>query len=73
MPDTSSLGYWVRRFLMEYLVHERGLSRDSQEVTATLSDCCCRTSRAKSALQLIDWLSRTFHQPSRRISGTSGD
>ena len=31
MPDTSSLGYWVRRFLMEYLVHERGLSRNSQQ------------------------------------------
>jgi site-specific recombinase XerD len=31
MPDNSSLGYWVRRFLMEYLVHERGLSRNTQQ------------------------------------------
>jgi integrase/recombinase XerD len=31
MPDQSSLGYWVRRFLMEHLVHERGLSRNTQQ------------------------------------------
>jgi site-specific recombinase XerD len=31
MPDNSLLGYWIRRFLMEYLVHERGLSRNTQQ------------------------------------------
>jgi len=31
MPDYSSLGYWVRRFLQEYLVHERNFSRNTQQ------------------------------------------
>lgn len=31
MPDHSSLGYWVRRFLLEYLLHERGLSKNTQQ------------------------------------------
>ena len=31
MPDHSSLGYWVRRFLMEHLPHERGLSKNTQQ------------------------------------------
>jgi len=30
MPDTSLLGPWVRRFLMEHLVSERNLSRNTQ-------------------------------------------
>ena len=31
MPDHSSLGYWVRRFLLEHLPHERGLSKNTQQ------------------------------------------
>ena len=31
MPDHASAGYWVRRFLSEYLVHERGVSRNTQQ------------------------------------------
>ncbi|MFZ0735263.1 MAG: tyrosine-type recombinase/integrase [Candidatus Sulfotelmatobacter sp.] len=31
MPDHASVGYWVRRFLSEYLVHERGLSKNTQQ------------------------------------------
>ncbi len=31
MPDHSSVGIWVRRFLLEYLVHERGASRNTQQ------------------------------------------
>jgi len=31
MPDHASAGYWVRRFLSEYLVHERGLSKNTQQ------------------------------------------
>ena len=31
MPDHSSIGYWVRRFLLEYLPHERGLSKNTQQ------------------------------------------
>lgn len=30
MPDTSLIGLWVRRFLLEYLVQERGVSRNTQ-------------------------------------------
>jgi integrase/recombinase XerD len=30
MPDTSSLGPWIRRFLLEHLVRERNLSRNTQ-------------------------------------------
>jgi site-specific recombinase XerD len=31
MPDHSSVGYWVRRFLLEHLPHERGLSKNTQQ------------------------------------------
>jgi len=31
MPDHASAGYWVRRFLSEYLVHERGVSTNTQQ------------------------------------------
>ncbi len=31
MPDHASAGYWIRRFLSEYLVHERGVSRNTQQ------------------------------------------
>jgi integrase/recombinase XerD len=31
MADQTSAGYWVRRFLSEYLVHERGASRNTQQ------------------------------------------
>lgn len=31
MPDHSSLGYWIRRFLLEHLPHERGLSKNTQQ------------------------------------------
>ena len=31
MADHASVGLWVRRFLMEHLVHERGVSRNTQQ------------------------------------------
>jgi len=31
MPDHASVGFWVRRFLLEHLVHERGVSRNTQQ------------------------------------------
>jgi integrase/recombinase XerD len=31
MPDHASVGFWIRRFLSEYLVHERGASRNTQQ------------------------------------------
>ena len=30
MPDASLLGPWVRRFLMEHLIGERNLARNTQ-------------------------------------------
>src|SRR5579884_1324437 len=30
MADHASVGFWVRRFLSEHLVHERGVSRNTQ-------------------------------------------
>jgi integrase/recombinase XerD len=31
MVDHSSVGLWVRRFLLEHLIHERGVSRNTQQ------------------------------------------
>ena len=31
MADHASVGFWVRRYLSEYLVHERGVSRNTQQ------------------------------------------
>jgi len=31
MADHASVGFWVRRFLLEHLVHERGVSRNTQQ------------------------------------------
>jgi integrase/recombinase XerD len=31
MPDHASVGHWVRRYLSEHLVHERGVSRNTQQ------------------------------------------
>lgn len=31
MADHTSVGFWVRRFLFEYLIHERGVSRNTQQ------------------------------------------
>ena len=31
MADHASIGFWVRRFLSEHLVHERGVSRNTQQ------------------------------------------
>ncbi len=30
MPDNKLIGFWIRRFLMEYLVNERNLARNTQ-------------------------------------------
>src|SRR5579864_4148625 len=31
MVDHASVGFWVRRFLSEHLIHERGVSRNTQQ------------------------------------------
>jgi integrase/recombinase XerD len=30
MPDNAAVGFWVRRFLSDHLMHERGVSRNTQ-------------------------------------------
>jgi len=39
MPDHTSVGFWVRRFLSEYLVHERGVPETRNRVTGMLFVC----------------------------------
>src|SRR5208283_5353445 len=31
MADHASVGYWIRRFLSDHLIHERGVSRNTQQ------------------------------------------
>jgi site-specific recombinase XerD len=31
MPDNAAVGFWVRRFLSDHLMHERGVSRNTQQ------------------------------------------
>lgn len=31
MPDSAAVGFWVRRFLSDHLMHERGVSRNTQQ------------------------------------------
>ena len=31
MPDNVAVGLWVRRFLSDHLIHERGVSRNTQQ------------------------------------------
>ena len=31
MADHAAVGFWVRRFLSEHLMHERGVSRNTQQ------------------------------------------
>jgi integrase/recombinase XerD len=31
MPDHAAVGFWVRRFLSDHLMHERGVSRNTQQ------------------------------------------
>ena len=31
MTDTAAVGFWVRRFLSDHLMHERGVSRNTQQ------------------------------------------
>ena len=38
MPDTDLLSPWVRRFLLEYLIGERNLARNTQ-ISYRLSFC----------------------------------
>ena len=56
MRDTSSLGPWVRRFLMEHLVGERNLARNTQQ-------------SYRDALQLLlPFIARRVRKPIERLA-----
>ena len=59
MPDTSLLGPWVRRFLMEHLVSERNLARNTQRsyrdtLRLLLPDVARRTRKPIDRLAVTD-------------------
>ena len=61
MPDNAAVGFWVRRFLSDHLIHERGVSRNTQQ---SYRDTFClflpfAAARLKSAVDklIIDDLS----------------
>jgi integrase/recombinase XerD len=56
MRDTHLLGPWVRRFLLEYLVSERNLARNTQQ---GYRDTLC---------QLIPFVANQLHKPIDQIS-----
>lgn len=56
MRDSPTLGPWIRRFLLEYLVHERNLARNTQ-----------RSYRDTLAL-LVPFVGREAHTPVDRLT-----
>ena len=59
MPDASLLGPWVRRFLMEHLVGERNLARNTQRsyrdtLRLLLPDVAQRTGKPVDRLAVTD-------------------
>jgi hypothetical protein len=43
MTDQALLGPWVRRFLLEYLVTEKNLARNTQRSYGIRFACCFRS------------------------------
>jgi integrase/recombinase XerD len=56
MRDSPTLGPWIRRFLLEYLVHERNLARNTQ-----------RSYRDTLAL-LVPFVGQDAHTPVDRLA-----
>lgn len=56
MCNTTLLGSWIRRFLLEYLIEERNLARNTQQ---GYRDTLC---------QLIPFISGQLHKPVDRIN-----
>lgn len=56
MTNTTHLGPWVRRFLLEHLISERNLSRNTQQ---SYRDTLC---------QLIPFVSNRLHKPVDRLA-----
>src|SRR5438105_1300016 len=58
MRDTSLLGSWVRRFLLEHVVSERNLARNTQR-------------SYRDTLQLVfPYIARCVHKPIDRLAVT---
>jgi integrase/recombinase XerD len=67
MPDPSLLGLWVRRFLMEHMVSERNLSRNTQRsyrdtLRLLLPSITLRTRKPVDRLAEIDLSSDRLRQ-----------
>jgi integrase/recombinase XerD len=60
MRDTTLLGPWVRRFLLEHLIGERNLARNTQQ---SYRDTLC---------QLIPFASARVHKPVDRLADAVG-
>lgn len=58
MRDNTLLGPWVRRFLLEHLMGERNLARNTQQ---SYRDTLC---------QLVPFASKQFHKPVDRLTVT---
>ncbi len=56
MRDTTLLGPWIRRFLLEHLIGERNLARNTQQ---SYRDTLC---------QLIPFVSGRLHKPVDRLA-----
>ena len=59
MANHASVGYWIRRFLSEHLVHERGVSRNTQQsyrdtFRLLLRYAADRLRRQPTQLQVLD-------------------
>ena len=54
MPNTDLLSPWIRRFLLEYLVAERNLARNTQK------------SYRDTLQQFLPFIARTAHRPIER-------
>jgi len=59
MSDTALLGYWIRRFLLEHLIGERNLARNTQlgyrdALTLLVPFAARETNRAVDALRVTD-------------------
>ena len=53
MTDSSLIGPWIRRFLLEHMVAERNLSKNTQRAIATRSCCCSLRGRALKSRLII--------------------
>lgn len=77
MPDTSLLGPWVRRFLMEHMIGERNLARNTQQsyrdtLRLLLPDVAQRTGKHIDRLAVTDLSADRVRQFLRALEETRG-